>query len=147
MQILWFGHNVVIGGIIHSRVCVECSIRDKAREIRRKSISILFCRRLVSCRRWWWLYYYWLLCGAVSVNHSVSIHRHQNRTAASSPFFNSKWSWFEFFPGNNFGTRKHSSTMRTDCAVTRMSSDRVAMRPIVHRMTDAYENITFPCFQ
>ena len=31
--------------------------------------------------------------------------------------------------------------MRTDRAVTRMSSDRVAMRPIVDRMTDACENI------
>ena len=40
----------------------------------------------------------------------------------------------------NFITRKHSSTcmMRTDQAVTRMSSDRVAMRPIVSRMTDRY---------
>ena len=35
--------------------------------------------------------------------------------------------------------------MRTDCAVTRMSSDQVATMPIVDRMTDAYENITFPC--
>ena len=31
--------------------------------------------------------------------------------------------------------------MRTDLAVTRMSSDRVAMRPIVDRMTNACENI------
>ena len=35
--------------------------------------------------------------------------------------------------------------MRTDHAVTRMSSDQVAMRPIVYRMTDARENTTFPC--
>ena len=35
--------------------------------------------------------------------------------------------------------------MRTDHAVTRMSSDQVAMSPIVDRMTDACENITFPC--
>ena len=35
--------------------------------------------------------------------------------------------------------------MRTDCNVTRMSRDLVAMRPIVDRMTDACENITFPC--
>ena len=35
--------------------------------------------------------------------------------------------------------------MRTDRAVTRMSRDRVAMRPIVDRLTDACENITFPC--
>ena len=43
--------------------------------------------------------------------------------------------------------------MRTDRAVTvtvtekpiRMSSDQVGMRPIVDRMTDACENITFPC--
>ena len=35
--------------------------------------------------------------------------------------------------------------MRTDHAVTRMSSDRVAMRPIVNRMTHACENFTFPC--
>ena len=33
-------------------------------------------------------------------------------------------------------TREHSSRMRTDHAVTRMSSDRVAMRPIVNRLTD-----------
>ena len=33
--------------------------------------------------------------------------------------------------------------MHTDGAVTRMSSGRVAMRPIVDRMTDACENITF----
>ena len=32
--------------------------------------------------------------------------------------------------------------MRTNCAVTRMSSDRVAMGPIVDRKTDACENIT-----
>ena len=32
-------------------------------------------------------------------------------------------------------TRKHSSMMRTDHAVTRMSNDRVAMRPIVDRQT------------
>ena len=42
-------------------------------------------------------------------------------------------------------TRKHSSRMRTDRALTRMSCDRVAIRPIVDRMTDACENITFPC--
>ena len=35
--------------------------------------------------------------------------------------------------------------MLTDRAVARMSSDRVAMRSIVDRMTDACENITFPC--
>ena len=35
--------------------------------------------------------------------------------------------------------------MRTDYAVTKMSSDGVAMRPIVNRMTHACENITFPC--
>ena len=40
-------------------------------------------------------------------------------------------------------TRKHSSGMHTDRAITRMSSDRVAMRPIVDRMTHACENITF----
>ena len=34
--------------------------------------------------------------------------------------------------------------MRTDRAVTRMRSDRVAMRPIVDRMTDDCKNITFP---
>ena len=33
--------------------------------------------------------------------------------------------------------------MHTDRAITRMSSDRVAMRPIVNRMTDARESITF----
>ena len=32
-------------------------------------------------------------------------------------------------------TRKHSSRMCTDRAITRMSSDRVAMRPIVDRQT------------
>ena len=35
--------------------------------------------------------------------------------------------------------------MRTNRAVTRVSSKPVAMRPIVDRMTDACENITFPC--
>ena len=35
--------------------------------------------------------------------------------------------------------------MRIDHTITRMSSERVAMRPIVDRMTDTYENITFPC--
>ena len=35
--------------------------------------------------------------------------------------------------------------MRTDRAVTRMSSNWVAMRPIVDRMADACENITFHC--
>ena len=35
-------------------------------------------------------------------------------------------------------TRKHSSRMRTGHAVTRTSSDRVAMRPIVNRMTDTH---------
>ena len=35
--------------------------------------------------------------------------------------------------------------MRTEGAVTRMSSKSVAMRPIVDRMTDAFENITVPC--
>ena len=34
--------------------------------------------------------------------------------------------------------------MLTNRAVTRMSSDQVAMRPIVNRMTHACENITFP---
>ena len=33
--------------------------------------------------------------------------------------------------------------MRTDHAATRMSSEPVAMRPIVDRVTDACENITF----
>ena len=33
-------------------------------------------------------------------------------------------------------TRKHSSKMCTDCAVTRMGSDWVATRPILDRMTD-----------
>ena len=37
--------------------------------------------------------------------------------------------------------------MRTDRAVKRMSSDRVDMRPIVNRMTQACENITFHCGQ
>ena len=35
--------------------------------------------------------------------------------------------------------------MRTDRAVKRMSSEPVARRPIVDRMTHACENITFPC--
>ena len=34
--------------------------------------------------------------------------------------------------------------MRTDGAVTRMSSESVAMRPIVDRMTNDCENITVP---
>ena len=42
-------------------------------------------------------------------------------------------------------TRKHSSRIRTDRAVTRMSSEPVAMRPIMNRMTRACGNITFPC--
>ena len=42
-------------------------------------------------------------------------------------------------------TRAFSNRMRTDRAVTRTSTDRVVMRPIVDRMTDACENITFPC--
>ena len=37
--------------------------------------------------------------------------------------------------------------MRTYRAVTRISSEPVAMRPIVNRMTRACENITFPCGQ
>ena len=43
---------------------------------------------------------------------------------------------------NGAATRKHSSRMHTDRAV---ASDRVAMKPIVNRMTHTYENITFPC--
>ena len=35
--------------------------------------------------------------------------------------------------------------MRTDRTLTKMSSEPVAMKPIVDRMTDARENITFPC--
>ena len=35
--------------------------------------------------------------------------------------------------------------MRTDRAVTRISSEQVAMRSIVDRMTHTCENITFPC--
>ena len=35
--------------------------------------------------------------------------------------------------------------MRTDRAVTRMSSEPVAMSPIVDWMTDVCKNITFPC--
>ena len=42
-------------------------------------------------------------------------------------------------------TRKHSSRMRTDRTVTKMTSDRVAMRPIVDRMKHARENITCSC--
>ena len=42
-------------------------------------------------------------------------------------------------------TSKHSIRMRTDCAVIWMSSEPVAVRLIVDRMTDACENITFPC--
>ena len=42
-------------------------------------------------------------------------------------------------------TRKHSSMTRIDRDITRMSTERVVMRPIVDRMTDACENITFPC--
>ena len=48
------------------------------------------------------------------------------------------------YPIALFKTRKHSSRMRTNHAVKGMSSDRVAMRSIVNRMTDTYasENIT-----
>ena len=35
--------------------------------------------------------------------------------------------------------------MRTNRTATRISSEQVAMRPIVDRMTDACENITFNC--
>ena len=35
--------------------------------------------------------------------------------------------------------------MRTDRTIIRMSSEPVAMEPIVDRMTDARDNITFPC--
>ena len=35
--------------------------------------------------------------------------------------------------------------MRTHHAITRMSIERVAMRPIMDRMAGACENITFPC--
>ena len=35
--------------------------------------------------------------------------------------------------------------MRTYRAVTGMGSDRIVIRLIVDRMTDACENITFPC--
>ena len=48
-------------------------------------------------------------------------------------------------PHLHYKTRKHSSRMRPNRAITRMSSDQVTMRPIVDRMTDACENITFPC--
>ena len=34
--------------------------------------------------------------------------------------------------------------MRTDCAVTRMSGDRVVIMPIVDRMADACDNTIFP---
>ena len=36
---------------------------------------------------------------------------------------------------NEILTRKHSSRMRTDRAVTRLRSEQVAMRPIVDRQT------------
>ena len=39
--------------------------------------------------------------------------------------------------------RMHSTRMHTDCTITWMSSDRVAIRPIVNRMTQVSENITF----
>ena len=42
----------------------------------------------------------------------------------------------------NNQTRKHSIRMCTDRAVT--SSERVSISPIVNRITDACENITFP---
>ena len=44
---------------------------------------------------------------------------------------------FNIVPMVTVWTRKHSSRMRTDCAVTRMSSDWVAMRPIVKKKTNA----------
>ena len=45
--------------------------------------------------------------------------------------------WITIYLNNNIKpvARKHSSRMRTVRAVRRMSSDRVAMRPIVNRMT------------
>ena len=56
-----------------------------------------------------------------------------------------RWASWLYDKAKVCSTRKHSGRMRTDRALTRMSSDRVAMRPIVDRMTDACENITFPC--
>ena len=47
-----------------------------------------------------------------------------------------KWSVQSKFRRIYCATRKHSSRMRTDRAMTRMSSDGVDMRPIVNRMTD-----------
>ena len=41
-------------------------------------------------------------------------------------------------------TRKHSSRMRTDRAVTRMSSERIAKRPIVDRQTPV-KTLPSPC--
>ena len=40
---------------------------------------------------------------------------------------------------------KHFSRMHINRAASRLSSDRVVMRPIVNRMTHASESITFPC--
>ena len=40
-------------------------------------------------------------------------------------------------------TRKHSSRMRTDRTITRLSRERVAMRAIMDRQNTC-ENITFP---
>ena len=42
---------------------------------------------------------------------------------------------FDIARKNKFCTRKHSTRMRTDRAVTRSSSQQVAMRPIVDRQT------------
>ena len=65
-------------------------------------------------------------------------------------FLNWTINWKDMFKTLNDGVptflnRKHSSRMRTDHALARMSSDRVAMRPIVDRMSHACENITFLC--
>ena len=45
---------------------------------------------------------------------------------------------------NDYTTRKHSARMRTDRAVTRPSSERVAKRPIVDRQTPV-KTLPSPC--
>ena len=50
-------------------------------------------------------------------------------------------------PFMKFPKRKHSGRMRTDHPVTWMSSDQVATRPIVDKMTHISENNSLPCGQ
>ena len=58
------------------------------------------------------------------------------------------WNHYFIFQAENkhiYKATKHPSRMLTNRAVTGMSSDRVPLRPIVYRMTQAWKNINFHC--